>query len=524
MRTLAICIASVFVAVATATADVPRVINYQGKLTNASGAPVSGVKSMTFEFYNAQTGGALLGGFAESQSVAVTKGVFNVLIGSATVGGVPQGVFTGLDVYISVNVEGEDLTPRQRVASVGFAFKAAKADDADKLGGQDASVFATGSQIAPLQANIDAEEAARIAADGAEASARAAVYTALSERVAALEALLAGVSLNGNTMVISGLNLQIVNGTGTTDGAVKGTGNLIVGYNEKRGDATDDRSGSHNIVVGEKHNFTSYGGLVVGDNNTISGSYASVSGGFNNTASKPWSSVCGGYENTASGHYSSVSGGHGNTASGNRSSVSGGVSNAASGYYSSVSGGYSNTASGYAASVAGGGGPDPADGNEAFADYSAILGGASNIAGDPDLIDHNIGTQSTVSGGLENTASGDHSSVSGGRFNTASGNYSSVSGGWYHDASGDHSSVSAGYSNEASGWDSSVSGGYENTASGKGSSVSGGWANAASGDRSSVSGGYLNEASGNRSSVSGGDSRSVVGMYDWRAGGLFQDN
>ena len=39
------------------------------------------------------------------------------------------------------------------------------------------------------------------------------------------------------------------------------------------------RTGSHNVVVGQRHNFSRFGGLVVGDHNTISGDFASVSGG-----------------------------------------------------------------------------------------------------------------------------------------------------------------------------------------------------------------------------------------------------
>lgn len=111
-------------------AGVPQLVNYQGRLTNATGKPVDTVKAMTFEFYDAEEAGALLGSFSETQNIAVTNGVFNLLIGSATVGGVPLSVFQGENVYLSVKVEGQQLTPRQRIATVGFAAKAAEADHA----------------------------------------------------------------------------------------------------------------------------------------------------------------------------------------------------------------------------------------------------------------------------------------------------------------------------------------------------------------------------------------------------------
>jgi len=40
---------------------------------------------------------------------------------------------------------------------------------------------------------------------------------------------------------------------------------------------------------------------------------------------------------------------------------------------------------------------------------------------------------------------------------------------------------------------------------------------------SSVSGGLINTASGENSAVSGGSQRNAMGIYDWVAGGLFQD-
>ena len=135
----------------------------------------------------------------------------------------------------------------------------------------------------------------------------------LEARIATLEALLEHFSRDGNDVTIAGANLHIVNGTGTTTGTVNGLGNLIVGYNEVRGSG-DDRTGSHNLVVGKEHNYSSFGGLVAGYYNTISGRYASVSGGSVNVAGGSSSSVSGGSGNEASGTDSSVSGGYYNQA------------------------------------------------------------------------------------------------------------------------------------------------------------------------------------------------------------------
>lgn len=135
----------------------------------------------------------------------------------------------------------------------------------------------------------------------------------LESKIAALENLLANVTREGNEVIFSGVNVHIVNGTGATYGVPNAVGNLIVGYNEVRGDG-DDRSGSHNVVIGMENNYSSYGGLVAGEQNTISGQCASVSGGEGNTASGNRASVAGGYFNTASGGGSAVAGGYNNTA------------------------------------------------------------------------------------------------------------------------------------------------------------------------------------------------------------------
>jgi hypothetical protein len=123
----------------------------------------------------------------------------------------------------------------------------------------------------------------------------------LSQRLAALEQKLKYLTVVTAAdappeMGITGANLRIVNGLGSTDctheqdnpipDCRNGLGNLIVGYNELRESGDEEfRTGSHNVVVGQGHNFSRFGGLVVGDFNTISGDFAAVSGGTFNTAS-----------------------------------------------------------------------------------------------------------------------------------------------------------------------------------------------------------------------------------------------
>jgi hypothetical protein len=294
----------------------------------------------------------------------------------------------------------------------------------------------------------------------------------LNQRIQALEAKLRCVTIQGTELIVTGCNVHILNGMNATIAQDShGLGNLIIGYNEVPSGAVD-RTGSHNLVIGPEHIYSSTGGLVAGWHNTISGVSASVSGGAYNTASGARASISGGTGNTAIGRSDSVSGGQDNTANSNQ------VDGAASAH---VSGGFNNLAIG---------------------DNASVSGGHYNEA---------RGHRSSVSGGQHNTASGQAASVSGGRYNQAIGYASSVSGGGTYDdavsgnqAIGDLASISGGYGNDALGLVSSVSGGQFNQASGTFASVSGGYGNNALGPVSSVSAGQGNSASGNFASVCGG--------------------
>ena len=158
----------------------------------------------------------------------------------------------------------------------------------------------------------------------------------LAARVAELEAEVAELSavlqfvyieeeeinnLAGPHLIIEGANVHVRSGSGGTgDGcnadfpnceSLTGLGNLIVGYNKLRGcrGVCDVRTGSHNLVVGDEHQYPGWGGFVAGGSNSVTHAFASVCGGTLNRARGFGSSVCGGQVNEAIGHSSSVSGG-----------------------------------------------------------------------------------------------------------------------------------------------------------------------------------------------------------------------
>lgn len=132
----------------------------------------------------------------------------------------------------------------------------------------------------------------------------------LERQLARMTATLKGLERKGDTLVFDGMNVQITNGRGATN-KVNGRGNLILGYNETKGN--DNRKGSHNLVVGSQNSFSSYGSIVTGYDNYVGGKYSFVGGGNNNQAIGDYSSILGGTKNKAKGNYSSINGQTGRT-------------------------------------------------------------------------------------------------------------------------------------------------------------------------------------------------------------------
>ncbi len=172
------------------------------------------------------------------------------------------------------------------------------------------------------------------------------------------------------TVQFSGVNVQVLSGAGSTNAAVNGEGNLVIGYDENS--ESHEQTGSNDLVLGEEQTFTSYAGVVGGNHNTLSAPFATILAGRENEVAAESGSIAGGKANVVSAEYATITGGLANTASAEYASVSGGFDNTANAIDASVSGGERNTASAQAASVTGG------YENEAAANWSSVEGGAEN--------------------------------------------------------------------------------------------------------------------------------------------------
>jgi len=156
---------------------VPMMINYQGQV-EVAGTPFSNAGYFKFalvddpdsptESYWSNDGTSVAGSEpAAAVSIDVVNGLYNVILGETGGMNPLNGTeFSSDAVYLRVWFDDGSngfqlLSPDQRIVSMGFTMRAAIADDADTVDGME------GSDLEE-SADIDAEEAARIAADAAK--------------------------------------------------------------------------------------------------------------------------------------------------------------------------------------------------------------------------------------------------------------------------------------------------------------------------------------------------------------------
>ncbi|MDO9541977.1 MAG: hypothetical protein Q7J98_06610, partial [Kiritimatiellia bacterium] len=136
----------------TVQAEVPPLINYQGRLTDLNGAPVpDGQTNITFSIYDngdiATAPAGLI--WQETQTnVSVYNGLFSVLLGSANPlysSHFPTNA--GFTNWLEVKVNDETLSPRKELVSVAYAFRASDADMVDGKHWWDIVVAATNQMV-----------------------------------------------------------------------------------------------------------------------------------------------------------------------------------------------------------------------------------------------------------------------------------------------------------------------------------------------------------------------------------------
>lgn len=113
---------------ATAPNALPATITYQGKLTDATGTPVTGEVDMTFSLYDVLTVTTSLWSeaYTGENAIPVQEGEFTVHLGS--INPISNTVWQNSPLYLGIRVGNDpEMTPRESLAAVPWAMTAGQA-------------------------------------------------------------------------------------------------------------------------------------------------------------------------------------------------------------------------------------------------------------------------------------------------------------------------------------------------------------------------------------------------------------
>ena len=144
----------ILITAAIAFSEVPQQIHYQGMFNDNEGTPVNDRLSITFYLYAEAESGAPL--WQETRdTVEVTNGHFSVVLGDLNP--IPALVFSGEFIYLTLQVAGdEEMRPRRRLVSVGYAYRAL---NADSLAGKSAGDFVQHSEVNSISTTMLQDDA-----------------------------------------------------------------------------------------------------------------------------------------------------------------------------------------------------------------------------------------------------------------------------------------------------------------------------------------------------------------------------
>ena len=120
---ISVCCLVLLLAASSAAADAPVLsaddsnisLGYSGYLADAGGVAINGLINMRFRLYTGAVSGTALYDSGILTAVSVDEGIFDVTLN------VPASLFDGRDLWLSVQVDGETLSPRQPLTAVPYA-------------------------------------------------------------------------------------------------------------------------------------------------------------------------------------------------------------------------------------------------------------------------------------------------------------------------------------------------------------------------------------------------------------------
>ncbi|UCC45436.1 MAG: hypothetical protein JSU65_05820 [Candidatus Zixiibacteriota bacterium] len=495
-----------------AAAEVPQVINYQGRLLDDLGYLVAdGDYQITFNIWNYYSGGALLWS-SGAQIVPVEDGLFSYELGSAVP--LPHALFTDTVRWLGISVSGDpEIEPRTRLITVPYAYQALRADTAAYAesgagGGGDITAVYAGDGLTGGGETGDVTLGVEFAGSGAATTVSRsdhehdAAYVNESQTNSVTSTMITDGTIEFGDIAQNGA---------TTDQVMKWNGSAWAAADDETGggdgiiaDSIGDSLANYfdtAKVVDTIQGVLTTGGYLTGNQTiTLSGDVT----GFGATAIATTIADGAVQESDLDITNTGSTGQVLTKAAGDQFTWADDQTGTGGSSFWSVTDSvlYTNDYWGMARGGAG---------NILYGDstHTMVNLGIACTTGTSGETYHSI----TIGGGRANLAADRYATVSGGGFNKAEGRYSTVGGGVSNKASGDWSVVSGGSNSEAQATYSFVGGGFSDTASGSTSAVVGGSRNTAAGMYSLVGAGRENSATGAYSTVGAGIYDTARGHY-----------
>lgn len=275
------------------SADIPRIMSYQGQITTTDGKVMNGIHKITATLYSDPhgTNSVWLGEY----STEIANGIFTVILGSGK-SKLPENSLMNQPLWVGIRVDGsEEMQPLSQLAAAPYALNvpdqsitlAKLAPDVVLGAGKTPTI--EGISFDPCHTNNDG-----------------------------------GINTNfigGGCRNVSLSSYDVVSGGDTNKvDTVSGYSSIVGGY-------LNYIRGAKSIIAG-------------GETNRIdSASHSFIGSGSQNIVSAPSASIVGGDFDTVSGQFGFIGGGTNNKASGDRSVVGGGIYNIAAGATSVIPGG-----------------------------------------------------------------------------------------------------------------------------------------------------------------------------------------
>lgn len=120
-RTILFTVVVIGVLVSSVLSDSPKMISYQGLLTDSTGNPLDTTVSIVFTIYDALSAGNVK--WTETHpGVIVSEGLFDVILGGVMP--IQDTVFNQPDRFLGITVDGDpEISPRTKMLSVGYSHR-----------------------------------------------------------------------------------------------------------------------------------------------------------------------------------------------------------------------------------------------------------------------------------------------------------------------------------------------------------------------------------------------------------------